>query len=376
MTLPESQRGAGRGVAIVGLFRAEIGIGQSARRSAQCLEAVHYPVTRHLVPMLPGTFENNVEVPGLLTKPPGAGDVVIHLNPPDFNVVAPRYFCKGDDEYRRIAYWHWELPLFPRAWTGALNLADEIWTPSRFGVDMFAAATTMPVRRIPHAVPVNDISRDEARAALGLPLDRFLFLVICDTNSFPARKNPGGAIRAFLDAFPDERKDSPQLLLKMHGNRNRSPALESLLRLARNNPRIKLIDEVLKEGRMRELQAACDCYVSVHRSECFGLNIAECMAAGRLVIVTDFSGNTDFTHAGNAILIPHVARNVRPHEYPAVQGQWWAEPDHDATVEAMRWAVGNPAAAQQLAGQARQDMSTNYSFQKIGEVTVKALNAE
>ncbi len=376
MTLPDSPPPAGRGVAIVGLFRAEVGIGQSARRAAQCLDAVKYPVTRHLVPMLPGTFENNVEVPGLLTRPPAAGDIVIHLNPPDFNVVAPHYFRKGDGKYRRIGYWHWELPLFPQAWTGALDLVDEIWTPSKFGADMFAAATSHPVRRVPHAVPANDISRNEARTALGLPLDRFLFLVICDTNSFPARKNPGGAMRAFRDAFPADTGSSPRLVLKMHGNRNRGPALEKLLTLARGSPGIKVIDAVFDERQMRQLQAACDCYVSVHRSECFGFNIAECMAAGRLVIATDFSGNTDFTHASNAILIPHVVRDVPPREYPFSKGQWWAEPDHDATVEAMRWAVANPAVTQRLAEQARQDMEANYSFQKIGKMTVKALNAE
>ncbi len=40
--------------------------------------------------------------------------------------------------------------------------------------------------------------------------------------------------------------------------------------------------------------AVCDCFVSLHRSEGFGLAIAEAMAFGKPVIATHWSGNADF----------------------------------------------------------------------------------
>ena len=40
--------------------------------------------------------------------------------------------------------------------------------------------------------------------------------------------------------------------------------------------------------------AGCDCYVSLHRSEGFGLTMAEAMACGKPVIATGYSGNLEF----------------------------------------------------------------------------------
>ena len=49
--------------------------------------------------------------------------------------------------------------------------------------------------------------------------------------------------------------------------------------------------------------AACDCFVSLHRSEGFGLAMAEAMALGKPVIATNWSGNTDFMNPHNAACI-------------------------------------------------------------------------
>ena len=235
-----------------------------------------------------------------------------------FNLIPRRHYL--------IGYWTWELPVFPAIWASALNCVHEIWTPSQFGADHYKDLVQKPVRVIPHAVPVNDISQKDARQRLGLPIDRFIFLMVFDTDSYPMRKNPDGVVRAFTDAFPNRTDSSPILVIKMQGQGNRSQALYELLREARHNSSIVVIDEVFHETQIRHLQAACDCYVSLHRSEGFGLNIAECMAAGKLAIVTNFSGSTDFTTAQNSILIPYTMRAVQSDEYYFGRGQWWAEP--------------------------------------------------
>ena len=66
---------------------------------------------------------------------------------------------------------------------------------------------------------------------------------------------------------------------------------------------------------MTLIQAACDCLISLHRAEGFGLNIAECMGAGKIVIATNFSGNTDFTRPENSLLVPYKMAEVGKQAY-------------------------------------------------------------
>ena len=45
---------------------------------------------------------------------------------------------------------------------------------------------------------------------------------------------------------------------------------------------------------MLSLMTSIDCYVSLHRSEGFGLGMAEAMALEKPVIATNYSGNCEF----------------------------------------------------------------------------------
>ena len=55
-----------------------------------------------------------------------------------------------------------------------------------------------------------------------------------------------------------------------------------------------------------------DCYVSLHRSEGFGLTIAEAMALGKPAIATAYSGNLEFMTAENSYLCPAPRCEVGP----------------------------------------------------------------
>ena len=46
---------------------------------------------------------------------------------------------------------------------------------------------------------------------------------------------------------------------------------------AGDHPDITLIDAYVSAGEKNAMIAACDCYVSLHRSEGFGLTVAEAM---------------------------------------------------------------------------------------------------
>ena len=68
-----------------------------------------------------------------------------------------------------------------------------------------------------------------------------------------------------------------------------SPLFEADLRSAVDEVGGVLIDEHLSQDQLGDLFHAADVYVSLHRSEGFGLGLAEAMAIGKAVVGTAYS---------------------------------------------------------------------------------------
>ena len=117
------------------------------------------------------------------------------------------------------------------------------------------------------------------------------------------RKNPVGLIEAFRRAFAAG--EGPRLLIKTINAPLRPLHEEALLDAAQGRPDIHIVDRSLTAEEMDGLIAGCDCYVSLHRSEGFGLTMAEAMAVGKPVIATAYSGNVDFMNRDNSLLVDY-----------------------------------------------------------------------
>ena len=224
------------GVDVHGFFKAETGIGQAARGVVQALGETTVRFSCHTMSMA-GTFENDVAFEDLNGQAMhdtalicANADIVIHLE---------RYIDPGRLLGRRkLAYWAWELPVFPAVWAAALHKVDEIWAPSRFVARSIQSATNKVVRLVPHVVQTTDIAASEARAALNLPREPYIFLTVFDFHSFPSRKNPVATIRAFRSAFPDATRQSPLLVVKYHGCSEVSEYRQALAEAIADDPRI------------------------------------------------------------------------------------------------------------------------------------------
>src|SRR5205814_4759773 len=75
--------------------------------------------------------------------------------------------------------------------------------------------------------------------------------------------------------------------------------------------------------------ALSDCFISLHRSEGFGLGPAEAMSLSKPVILTKWSGNTDYMTSDNSIGIDYELVPVAKEYGPYRPDQLWAEPDLD-----------------------------------------------
>jgi glycosyltransferase involved in cell wall biosynthesis len=269
----------------------------------------------------------------------------------------------GKDRYN-IGYWAWELSKVPEAWRLSIDFVDEIWAPSRFIQDAFREATDKPVVYMPLCVDLS-FGTWKRRAHFSLPADKFLFLFYFDSYSYFQRKNPFAALRAFKKAF--EGRSDVGLVVKTQNARATSPEWLELLEMAEGDARIHILNRAMSKGEVLSLQAECDCFVSLHRSEGFGRGPAEAMWLGKPVIVTAYSGNMDFTLPDNSLLVDYELIRVRAGEYPFFRGQVWASPDEDHAATLMRRVVDEPGLAYELGKRGAALMRTDYSARAIGQ---------
>ncbi len=112
------------------------------------------------------------------------------------------------------------------------------------------------------------------------------------------------------------------------------------------------------------LMAACDCYVSLHRSEGLGLTLAEAMGLGKPVIATGYSGNLMFMDEDTSYLVRHDPGVVPAGCEPYPPGIEWAEPDLDHAAQLMRLVFERPLEAEAVGRRAREAILTRHTVDR------------
>ncbi len=347
-------------VSFFGLLDANTGLGSSARGYLAALKKSGVPVAAHNVVDRGGRFEISgwSQSSGSLAKVN-----IFHLNAD----MTHRFFLDGrseilDDSFN-IAIWFWELSDFPSRWISAFGAFDEIWVASDFVRRSVASVAPIPVIKIPMVVAERAVANNLARSHFGLPKTPFVFACVFDVGSVIARKNPGAVITAFRQSFGS--RDDVLLLLKYHGGNHYPESVADLLKLAGSAPNIRLFERNFTDQEMRSFTSTIDCFVSPHRSEGFGLNIAEAMLAGKPVIATGFSGNREFMTVENSYLVGYKLREIGQACGPYPGHSLWAEPNIDDVATLMRSVFEDRETAAAKAGIARADILAKHNVDTV-----------
>ncbi|MEQ9824730.1 MAG: glycosyltransferase family 4 protein [Puniceicoccaceae bacterium] len=363
-------RNADLGINVVGWFHGYLGVGESARACVRAAETTGLPV--HAVNLR--LHLEGGQSPELWTKPlvdQGMQAISIaHVDAPQsFDLTVKHPVEMGKDRYR-IGYWAWELPEFPDAWVRYALAFDEIWCPSDFCREAMAAKLPIPVMTMPHAIEIPEVEGTPAqwRRRFGLPKDRFLFLFSFDLNSYAPRKNPEAVIEAYRLAFAESCGDaSVGLVLKMHGKGYRPEDRLALQKLQQELPHLYIVDETLTREALTGLQFACDAFVSLHRSEGFGLAVAEMMALGKPVISTNWSATSEFVDLKNGCPVAYQLVELERPVGPYSKGQLWAEADTHDAARWMRKVAEDSDFRTRIATAGMATMRDRFSIHVIGE---------
>lgn len=296
--------------------------------------------------------------------PEGDGDVVVaHLVPeylPHVRRDLPRHYL--------VAHTVWETDRLPRHWPGCLASADLIVVPSRFAHEVMAkAGLAAPVAVVPHVA--TDTGSPARSAWLDLAPDVFVFYTIAEWNE---RKAVADTIEAYLRAFRSS--DPVTLVVKTSGRDHTTPlgpgsrigpgttafALARLMAAHPDPPHVRLVTRPLTDAQVAGLHRRGDCFLSLCRSEGWGLGAFDAATFANPVVTTGYGGHLDFLGESPFLVDFEVVSVPETGDRSYTPEQHWARADLDAAAAICRSIAFDPGSARTWAAELGDRIRSTY----------------
>ena len=352
-----------KGINLYGFFKAENGLAQAIRIYARAIEEGIIPHTFLNTDFIGWLPQNDTTFDEQLTKENKYAVNVVHVNPDQWQEACGMFPRSQFNGHYNIAVILWETGKLPEEWKYICGYVDEVWTPSRFIADTVRKETDKPVTVIPYGM---ETPYDESltRADFGLSDEDFLVLTMFDSNSFASRKNPGAAIDAFREAY-GENPEHVKLVIKISNPKEEDVAFVE--EHIGGKTGYILITERMDRERLNSLIRLCDVFLSLHRSEGFGLVLAEAMSLGTATVATNWSANTEFMPEGTACLVDCSMVPVGTAYRYEQEGVEWADPNVHQAAEYLKRLKEEPAYMEQIVKAGEKQIREQLSVEKCAE---------
>jgi glycosyltransferase involved in cell wall biosynthesis len=290
--------------------------------------------------------------------------------------TVPEYYplwAKKETGKRLVGCTVWETDRPPRHWIPLLNALDLVLVPCDWNREALKrGGVTTPIAVIPHiASPINDSCR-----TVGWPGLRSTDYVFYTINTWTIRKALWHTIRAYLDTFTGadptvllvktSQQDFTKKIFKRYWARSRN-AIRSIVKQFRNPARIVTITDTLTDEQMTQIHRRSDCYVSLTRSEGWGMGAFDAAAHGKPVIITGFGGQLDYLPPEHAYLVDYQLIGVDDpfggNSY--TPDQRWAEPSIAEAGRLMRQVFENRTEAATKGANLRRYVQVHFNAQTV-----------
>lgn len=307
---------------------------------------------------------------------------LLDIPPPSMHA----FWSQAEAGKRAYAYVTWETDQLPDDWAPALAPYERIFVPSEFNRALLAdQGLSAPVDIVPHVARSVELSVADDRPDWGgVGRDDFVFYTI---GTWYTRKALEETIRAYLDAFSAD--DPVALVIKTtwvdHIARAAIPKEErhavderrmstawTLARMLGGYPRparVQLIAQPLSARRIDELHRHGDCFVSLSRSEGFGLCPFDALLFGNPAVMTTWGGPVDYLPGDYPFAVRHTLeptiegpnddQHMRSHD------SRWARADRGHASELMRQVFEDRVEARSVGGQMQDRLRRRYAPEVI-----------
>ena len=255
---------------------------------------------------------------------------------------------------KRIGITVWETDKLHPDWVKHCNQdwLDEIWVPVKWNKEVFELSGVLkPIKVVPHIFYEPDFTPN---GSLSQPVNYlipnqlqnyFRFYTIGQWNE---RKGITETIHAFCKAFTTN--DKVCLVVKTFWAKYSSEQqkicqqkLNHILQQYSNPPIIHLITSHLSRNDILLLHQSCHTYVSLCKSEGWGLGAFDATSLGNTVIITGYGGHTEFLPQNYTQYVNFTLQQVSGMPYIPwySSSQNWAIPNEDDAIEKMRLSFRN-----------------------------------
>jgi hypothetical protein len=305
------------GVNIIGFMNSVIGLGHTSRLIISTLDRLKIPYFLVEIEVAIDKSSNYKTIDKTVFD-----TNIVCINPDIITDAITDKYLKGK---RNIGVWAWELEEVPIKWVNESINYEKIWTISKFCKDIFTdKLINKNVEYIDFPVNYLKCDKEIAREHFNIDKNKFIFLFLFDYNSDLDRKNVFNLIKVFNNTFSDN--EDVLLVLKTH-----SLPDDNVLDIDYDN--IIVIREVLSLNDKNILMNISDVYISLHRTEGYGLTMLESIMLEKPVICTNYSGNLDFCDKDYVELVDGEMIKVDENcfyntrfEYES-ENVYWFEPD-------------------------------------------------
>ena len=283
---------------------------------------------------------------------------MVHQGVPDIdydilvNNVLPVDYAKTN-KYN-IGFSYWETTALPDSWVPKLNECNEVWTTSKWAVDVFKnSGVDVPIYGFDLGVDTDTFKyMDNLRS-----MNPFTFLHV---GSPSKRKNTQLVVDAFLKLY----KNNPDycLIVKSSGPPDaRIWEGQSIISSIYEIQNINVIDHYLSNSFLAQLFGRVNCLVYPTMGEGWGMIPFQSIACGVPTICTNATACTEFAE----LSVPLEADMADSNLFGIYSKGYWANPKIDDVCDKMLYVVNNYDEVLKKTLDGSKIIHDNYSWDKV-----------